>query len=308
MIITAERTIVLKRLRDAGPRSPFARWSVAAFVLLVAHAWLAGDFRLSDLTSPRQVQNLQWFLQHLRPGPLQDHPWSWRVAIDWFSTLMATSGWTALAATAAISIAAIVLAACAASALALPAARTFAAPEPYLPHARATSRTARTLWMLTVAVTRVLLMFLRAVPEYVWAFLLIAAAGATPWAAVLALAIHNTGVLGKLLAEAIENLDARSLTGLRALGAPRRHLAFAAIVPAIIPRALLFFFYRWETCVRETTVLGMLGVVSIGYYVQDARVRQREDILLALIVLSAVIVLAGDLVSTLARDAVRRSE
>lgn len=305
---TIERAIVLERLEAERPRNTFLRWSLAAFALLVAHAWWFGDFHLSDFTSERHLENLYRFAHELIPAPLQGQPWSWSVALAWCATLMTTKGWPALATTAAISISAIVLAGCAAAGLALPATRTFASPEPYLPHSRASGRRAWILWAMTVAVTRAFLIFLRAVPEYVWAFLLIAVVGPTPWAAVLALAIHNTGILGKLNAEAIENLDAQTLAALRALGAARRHIAVVGIVPAVIPRALLFLFYRWETCVREATVLGMLGIVSIGYYVQDARARQQYDVMLALILLSGAIVLIGDLLSAAAREAVRRSD
>jgi phosphonate transport system permease protein len=79
------------------------------------------------------------------------------------------------------------------------------------------------------------------------------------------------------------------------------------MLPLVMPRFLLFFFYRWETCVREATVLGMLGIVSLGFYIQDARARQHYDVMVALIVLGSALVVIGDLVSAAAREAVRRS-
>ena len=69
----------------------------------------------------------------------------------------------------------------------------------------------------------------------------------------------------------------------------------------------MFFFYRWETCVREATVLGMLGIVSLGFWIQDARARQQFDTLFFLILIGAAMVMIGDVVSTLARRIVRRS-
>ena len=75
----------------------------------------------------------------------------------------------------------------------------------------------------------------------------------------------------------------------------------------MLPRFLLFFFYRFETCVREATVLGMLGIYSLGYWVDEARSRGRYDEMLFLVALGALLVLAADFVSWWARRAVRLS-
>ena len=80
----------------------------------------------------------------------------------------------------------------------------------------------------------------------------------------------------------------------------------AAVLPVVLPRCLLFFFYRWETCVREATVLGMLGIVSLGFWIQDARARNFYDEMVFFILLGAFLVIIGDMVSTLVRAYVRR--
>ena len=87
------------------------------------------------------------------------------------------------------------------------------------------------------------MIFVRAIPEYIWAFLLLAVFGPTAWPLVLALAVHNLGVLGRLGAEAIENSDSSPLAGLRALGARRLQLVTSALFPLVSPRFLLFFLY-----------------------------------------------------------------
>jgi phosphonate transport system permease protein len=254
-----DREIVIRRLARERPRSRFLRGSAALLLVLAVYAWFSGEFRLDDVELERRAQNLQRFIGELKPYPLQSRDWDWSTAAQWLADLMQAKGWLAAAMTLAISIAAVALASTAATVLAFLAARSFAAPEPYLPHASEPSIWSRALWSSLVWLTRTGLIFLRSIPEYVWAFLLIAVIGPNPWAAVLALAIHNTGVLGKLNAEVLENLDPESLSSLRALGAQRRQIAFAGILPAVIPRFLLFFFYRWETCLREATVLGILG-------------------------------------------------
>ena len=72
-----------------------------------------------------------------------------------------------------------------------------------------------------VGLTRALLIFVRAVPEYVWAFLLVKMFGFGAWPAVLALALHNSGILRKLMAETVENVEAGPAKALRGLGATR---------------------------------------------------------------------------------------
>ena len=74
-----------------------------------------------------------------------------------------------------------------------------------------------------------------------------------------------------------------------------------------LSRFLLFLFYRWETCVREATVLGMLGIVSLGYWIQDARARNHYDTMVLLVATSVAIVLIGDVVSAVARRVVREA-
>jgi phosphonate transport system permease protein len=303
----SDRELAIQRLAAGRPRSHVLRSSAAILVALVGYAWATGKFRLEDLFSERRIANLQRFAGELVPYPLQSQGWDWEIALRWASELVVNRGGHAAAATLAISIAAIVIAGLGAMALALPATRTFAAPEPYGPHSRPPSSITRLLWALCVWTTRALLIFLRAVPEYVWTFVLIGMIGPNVWAAVLALAIHNTGILGKLNAEVAENLEPGNLAGLRSLGASRLQVAVAGIVPAITPRFLLFFFYRWETCVREATVLGMLGIVSLGFFMQDARARQHYDVMLFFIAIGAGLVLVGDLLSAAAREAVRRS-
>jgi phosphonate transport system permease protein len=143
-------------------------------------------------------------------------------------------------------------------------------------------------------------------PEYVLAFLFLAILGPdTAWPAIAALALHNGGILGRLEAETIENLDPRPLRALHAIGASRTEIFIAGVFPQAMGRYLLYFFYRFETCVREATVLGMLGVVSLGFYIQEARAKLYYDEMLLLIGLGALIVLASDLASSLARRYLR---
>ncbi len=289
----------------ARPRSRFVRGSLIAFAVLLCGSWVIGNFDFADAFSARRGDNLARFLTDVRPYPLQGRDWDWGIALDWAAGILADGGWAAVVATVAISVLAIVIAAALGSLLALPAARTWATPEPWLPSGRQPSRGQEWAWRAVVAVTRLLLIGLRSLPEYLLAFLLVAMLGPTAWPVVLALALHNTGILGRLGAETVENAEVRPLAALRAAGARRSQVAAVGVFPATVSRLLLYFFYRWETCVREATVLGMLGVVSLGYLIADARTRMQHDKFVFLILLGALIVIAGDFVSALARRIVR---
>lgn len=297
----------IRRLYRARPRSLFLRASAAAMLLVVAGAWLYGDFAAAELFSERRLSNLERFLGELRPYPLQGERFDLAVATRWAVDLLRERGLEATVTTLALSVAAIVLAAAGALLLAPLAARTLATPEPFLPGPRPPGRRTRWFWRSVVAATRSVLILLRSIPEYVLAFLFLAILGPTAWPVVLALAVHNAGIMGKLIAEVIENLDQAPLAAWRGQGAGRRQILLFAVLPLTLPRFLLFFFYRWETCVREATVLGMLGVVSLGYWIVDARARNHYDDLFFLILLGAGLVLLGDLVSAVTREFVRRS-
>lgn len=197
----AQRQATLKRLARKRGRSAFLRWSGVLLLLLVAHTWTSMDLRLSDFTTESRVTNLRRFVLELAPQPLQHRQWDWQIALQWFGSVVKTKGWSAGAATFAISIVAATLAALAAALLTLPATRTLATAEPFLPGARAPSLFVRGLWTTLAVGTRLFLIFLRAIPEYIWAFMLIAVIGPTAWPAILALAIHNAGILAKLYAE-----------------------------------------------------------------------------------------------------------
>jgi phosphonate transport system permease protein len=301
----AARAAEVQRLRYERPRSTFLRLSCAGMAVLIAASWTFGGFNWGEATSSRRLANLARFLDEARPYPIRtgnpEQTW------EWARDLLARRGLEASIQTLALSIAAIVLAGAGALVLSLPAARNVASPEPFGTPDGAARRFPRLAWKLVVIVSRFVLTFARAIPEYVWAFLLLAMLGQQAWPAVLALALHNAGILGRLGAEVVENVEPAVPRALRGLGGTRLQVAAVGVLPLVLPRFLLYFFYRWETCVREATVLGMLGFTSLGYWISDARARDRYDEMMVLILLGAVLVLAGDFVSAVTRALVRRA-
>ncbi len=295
------RDQTIGQLRRDRPRNRLARASTAALLVLAAYSWMSGEMYAGDVFSVHRLSNAGRFLGEIVPYPLQGKPFDATAALAWAGQRMADGGWQAAAATLAISIAAIVLAGLGSAVICLLAARNIAAAQPFLASPRAPSRWARSASAAVVVATRSSLIFVRAVPEYIWAFLLISIFGFSAWPAVLALAIHNTGILGKLMAETVENIDPERARALRALGASRAQIALSAVLPEVLPRFLLYFFYRWETCMREATVLGMLGVASLGSLVRDARAANFYDEMTFYVLIGAALVMLADLASALAR-------
>jgi phosphonate transport system permease protein len=114
------------------------------------------------------------------------------------------------------------------------------------------------------APARWLLNALRAIPELVWAALLLISAGLGPMAGTLALALHTSGVLGRLFAEALENVPAGPGDALRTQGVgPLRVFAYATL-PQALPQLMSYTLYRWENNIRAAAVLGVVGAGGLG--------------------------------------------
>ena len=114
------------------------------------------------------------------------------------------------------------------------------------------------------AAARLLLNALRAIPELVWAALMVLAAGLGPNAGTLALALHTTGVLGRLFAEALENTPPQPAEAIRLQGG-NPLLAFCyGTLPNLAPQLLAYCLYRWENNIRMASVLGFVGAGGLG--------------------------------------------
>ena len=295
----------IEQLRRERPVNWFGRISTILMLLLVLYAWLSGAFDFGALTTERAQGNFSRFVEELRPYPLQGKAWDWSVASDWVRERLDGKVGPAIGATLSFSVAAIVLAGLIGLFISLFASRNLSSPEPFLPRPRAPTPTLRRAWDAVVWLSRASLIFARSIPEYVWAFVLLTVLGPGAWPGVLALALHNAGILGRLFAEVTENADPRTPRALRALGASRFQIATTALWPQSMNRFLLFFFYRWETCVREATVLGMLGFAGLGFYISEAKAALYWDRIALWTLIGSLLIVAGDLLSAWARRMVR---
>jgi phosphonate transport system permease protein len=178
--------------------------------------------------------------------------------------------------TLAMSALGTLLAAVAGLALALPASRMH-------PQDAARGRTP----------TRLVLNMLRSIPELVWAGLLLIAAGLGPFAGTLALAMHTTGVLGRLFAEAVENAPLGPADALRAQGVGPVRVFFYATVPQVLPQVMSYTLYRWENNIRAAAVLGVVGAGGLGqllsFHMGLFHMGKTATLLLAMLLLVAVV-------------------
>jgi len=104
----------------------------------------------------------------------------------------------------------------------------------------------------------------RAINEIVFAMLFVVAVGLGPFAGVLALWIHTTGILAKLFSEAVEAIDPNPVEGIRATGATRLEEVIFGVIPQVLPLWISYSLYRFESNVRSATVLGIVGAGGIG--------------------------------------------
>ncbi len=153
---------------------------------------------------------------------------------------------------------------------------------------------------------RLVLAVLRAIPELVWAALFVIAAGLGPLSGTLALALHTTGVLGRLFAETIENLPRGPADALAAAGVDRGMVFCYATLPQALPQFLSYALYRWENNIRAAAILGVVGAGGLGqmlvFHLALFQMREVATVVLAIVVLVGLV----DAASGLARRAMTR--
>lgn len=104
----------------------------------------------------------------------------------------------------------------------------------------------------------------RAINEMVFAMLFVVAVGLGPFAGVLALWVHTTGILAKLFSEAVEAIDPQPVEGIRATGAHQLEEIAFGVLPQVMPLWISYSLYRFESNVRAAAVVGMVGAGGVG--------------------------------------------
>jgi phosphonate transport system permease protein len=208
-------------------------WVVVGVLALVVASFWSLDLQWAAFFSVEAARSMGRFLAEFFPPDLSPD-FVRKVVVGTWETLAMSALGTALAALGGL-------------ALALPASRLHAQDH--------------SLWRTP---TRWLLNALRAVPELVWAALLLISAGLGPFAGTLALALHTSGVLGRLFAEALENAPTGPADALRVQGVGGPPVFMYATLPQVLPQLMSYTLYRWENNIRAAAVLGVVGAGGLG--------------------------------------------
>lgn len=114
-------------------------------------------------------------------------------------------------------------------------------------------------------ITRLLLNFMRSIPELVYALLFVAAVGLGPFTGVMALAFGSVGSLARVFSEAIEQIDPAQVNAVRATGANAIQTFVYAVIPQAVPLFISYSIIYFESNVRHATILGYVGAGGVGF-------------------------------------------
>lgn len=121
------------------------------------------------------------------------------------------------------------------------------------------------LHLLVFQVTRLFLNALRGINELIFALIFVTAVGLGPFAGVLAIALHATGMLAKFLGEEMEGVDPGQVEALQAVGASKMQVILFAVIPQVIPAFISYSIFRFDVSIRSATVLGLVGAGGLGF-------------------------------------------
>lgn len=159
-------------------------------------------------------------------------------------------------------------------------------------------------WPMLIPLFRRVMDMMRAIPEIVIALVLIYILGGGPVAAMIAIAFHTTGALGKLFSEVNENADLRPVEGLASVGANWTQRMWLGVVPQVAPNYLSYALMRFEINIRASAILGFVGSGGIGYDLKNAMSwgQGRFDEVAAIFLLLFVTIVVVDQISSTYRN------
>ncbi|MDO6565212.1 ABC transporter permease [Amphritea sp. 1_MG-2023] len=215
----------------------------------------------------------RFFSQDIVPAPLRGSDASWQSLIDWFTHILIDQALPGVWNTLILSQVALAVTGLFALSLFPLISRHCFSPAGRLPG-------------------HLFLVIARSTPEYLLAYILLQLLGPSMLPAVIALAIHNGALIGYLTGRHSNEIQLRH-------DAPRRRLDRYCyeLLPRTYPAFLSFMLYRWEVIMRETAILGVLGIQTIGFFVDSAIQEIRFDVALLLILIAAMMNIFVDLIA-----------
>jgi phosphonate transport system permease protein len=138
---------------------------------------------------------------------------------------------------------------------------------------------------------RAVIAVFRSVPDLVWALLFVTAVGLGPFAGALALTVNSMGMLGRLLAEVVEDMDMGPMEALASTGAGRLQVFSHAVVPSVLPSLMGITLYQLDANIRASVVLGFVGAGGIGFQLLTAMSLFDYKTVSLLIIITFVIVI-----------------
>jgi phosphonate transport system permease protein len=142
----------------------------------------------------------------------------------------------------------------------------------------------------------------RVVPDLVWALIFVTAVGLGPFPGALAIAIHSIGMMGRLFAELIEDMDMGPVEALTMTGASRLAVFSHAVIPSVLPSLAGITLYRLDENIRASLVLGFVGAGGIGFQLLTAMNLFQYRTVAMLLVVTFVIVVSAERLSAALRQ------
>ena len=248
---------------------------------------VAAPFLLGGASDIRLDNIRRFFTEDIVPAPLRDaallDPQTWSGLGEWVGMLLTDQALPGIVATVLLTQIALVGTAFLALAF-FPLIS-----EQFL------GRFGRTLGHLFLVVVR-------STPEFILVYVFLQFWGPSMLPAIVALALHNGAIIGHLVGRYSDEVRLRpdSARGLNRFG--------YEIVPRVYGQFLAFLFYRWEVIMRETAILGILGIATLGFYVDSALADIRLDRAIFLILITALLNIGIDALSRLIRDRLRLNQ
>ena len=152
---------------------------------------------------------------------------------------------------------------------------------------------------------KTIVIFFRAIPEFIIAMILVIAIGFGAMPGVLALGLHTMGFLAKFYAEDIEHINKGPIDALKSSGANKSQIISFGVIPQILPAFVANNLYILDRNVRMATMLGIVGAGGIGYELQSSFRMFEYERVSAIIILIFITIFVIDYISSLIRSKIK---